>query len=681
MTLDEGTVELARRGWALAVHVRSAETQLIWEETWLDYSIEEREEGGLLELHGLEPLTIPEGPYEIEVTLKSEDLNLTPHDYSPQRTYCPEPATLSSPLLYAQFDLAQGLWKGSLNRDQTLEIPLLTQTCGPGDLRTSLKGKIELPSSLSPLSAQQLMIHLKPTGDESEGRAPISFPLSPYLGATVDDEPRPFFMNSLPEGEFELIVFADSDGDHLPTPCDRVIGMGGDLWIGADEASRVTFKRGELTTLETPLGLSAVEECLELDVSQSYNPENLDPEIPLSSDRYAVFIGQIDLSDELLTALALSTTRELWFSATRRGLAPSRFISGKPLFTLSQALISNGRFSIHLPLSSLQEPTSLAIWIDEGSDQSLTPCDDPADRGGDLWLWTGDSTSLSVQQEPSILLSTPSTQINIARRCDAPVAIAEINFEFNFSWPDRVGARPLILVSEDLETGEVIETTILDLTAGTLPRSYLLSHRQQPGRYWLSAYLDQDLDHQFLACSDRFLGDRISTTRGTPLAIQSGDLRQVTLSLAPRECPFLETSALLQVWRSLGDQEDKPELRSIHLGEEPIGACPAGTLLISTFEEDPFTNPDRLMTSLRDQRCLTPDQQNQISELSGGRYRMISCGRLSENLSIEDFSLGEDNECLFPSYWVAEVDVILNELPQQTVDLEYHAACRCPLEN
>ena len=63
---------------------------------------------------------------------------------------------------------------------------------------------------------------------------------------------------------------------------------------------------------------------------------------------------QVMLDDALKSALRFSATQQLVFSDQRRMISPQRFHLGRPLLTLRQTIISNGKFTIHRDLNKIE---------------------------------------------------------------------------------------------------------------------------------------------------------------------------------------------------------------------------------------------------------------------------------------------------------------------------------------
>lgn len=667
--LDPGTLRLAQQGLALGLTIQSTESHLIWDTLWMDYLLSfDETEPTLVTLKGLSPLQIPNGPFTVNAYFKSGRFNLDDHEDSPEPALCAKPLSLRSSLHRGAIDLGLGAWQGRIHRDQVITIPIHSQTCGPGDTKTSLSGEILIPSSLSSAAFNRLMLHLDPI--EPERFPPFSTPLSFYLNTTPVRDQLTFFINHLPEGTYRLSVFVDSDGDALPTPCSLTLGRGGDRWMNTPRESVITLTRGEAYLLEDPLSVEIVSECEGLTLPLFMGTGDFEEQ----EQNSAIFLGQLQLDEETLTAIALSPTQQVWFSFRQRGLPPLRYISAQPLFSLRQALLSDGRFALHLPFQATFEPQAFSLWLDEGADQILTPCDDPISRGGDVWWWSGDTSRLSPLLEPDLSRPPPLLPINLTKRCAAPTSIAELTFDLNFAWPDQVGTRPLILVTENLETGEIEESVLLDLNAQTLERSITLQRRFESGTYLLSAYIDQNLDRRFTLCSDRDLGDRISTNEGVSFSIRPGETAYPTLSLTPRECPALESSLDL----NLELDSMMTSWSSDLIGTQSLEDCEAGELLVEIYERD-LLKGIKEMGDVQVQLCIQPHLLDNLTSLPAGMYQVTVCGVIAEELLADVRAQTLERDCFSPNIWVAQQDIVLTQLPTHEAQLTISPQCVCPI--
>ena len=712
--LDEGAESLANQEVALGVTIREVESRLVVRHEWVDYLIErpapssqetmmplddiEREGNpgsiNITALSALNPLELYTGTYELRFFFKRKELNLTSHAGSPQEVSCPRPFSLRAPLDAKEVDPGLGDWLGVIQRDQTLEVNLKRQTCGPGELTTQVRGSIQLPSALSDAAQSRLMLHLTPqssdSADEVELRAAssISFPLAPHLTAHDEIGLFSFSLTQVPEGRFSLQVFVDSDGDSLPTPCDSDRRRGGDRWIAAHPASNQTFTRGAQTEMDEPWILETVAACDRLRLSTPLDdPSMMTP----NDDQSAVFLGQLNLTPNVLSALAFSPSKRVWFSAQRRALPPRRFIEAQELFDLSDAIIAEGRFSVHLDQSATYDPQEFAVWIDDGYDKALTPCDDPANRGSDVWWWEGDSESLSALLTFDLSQPPPLTPLNISQRCEAPEAMVEVEFELNFTWPDSVSTRPLVLVYQNLTSGELSESVITDLdqeAALTFETSPQLTRLQlSPGSYILSAYIDQDLDDRFTPCSDRILGDRFSTGRGVSLNLSNNEIITKVLSLTPRECPSIASQLILSLTSDLTDRALEYAELSPAQPEDESDSCRPQEVKISIADVNPLNaraagSPNH---DLIGDYCISLDQlPYALDFLPAGYYQLSACTFMSTiaiNQALDEARSSAApspwGDCLSPRYWSTSREVQLTLSEAQPIELRLTPQCTC----
>ena len=713
--LDENTKTLINREMALGVTISEAESRLVVSQEWINYLIErsadEDESSEAIDadpemtvdfidltdmtvLSSINPIELYAGSYEFKFYLKREELNLSPHAGSPQEIACPVPYTLRSPLIAQDVDPSFGLWRGAIQRDQVIEVNLTSQTCGPGDLNTQLTGKLRVPSGLSSAAQKRLMLHLSPyslgTDNEVGGRprSSMTFPLASHLKPLDDIDVFSFSLNQIPEGTFTVQIFVDSDGDSLPTPCDLDLGLGGDRWIAEYDDTIRTITRGEKDEMDGFWTLVPVSSCDVLQISSM-----LDSEINVTTENtsdLAVFLGQVNLTPDVLTALAFSPSKQIWFSSRRRVLPPKRFIGAQKLFSLSEAIIADGRFSVHLNKNVTYDPLEFAVWIDEGYDGALTPCDDPANRGADVWWWEGNSEILSVLLNFDLSQPPPLTPLNISQRCEAPESMVEVQFDLNFIWPENVSTRPLMLVYQDLENGVISQSVITDLDQGQA-LDYVETPKRtrvqlSPGSYLLSAYIDQDFDDQFTPCSDQVLGDRFSTARGETINLSSGDIMKTVLSLTPRECPYLESQLLMSLKSDLTDLA----LTSSELSADSLmgqRTCQSREVSVHVSDRNPLNSsyleqPEDILMS---QYCISVNHlPHALDLLPAGHYHLSACALMSTSAidqALSEVSLsntpGTWGGCVSPQYWWASSDVHITLSGAQSVELKLTPRCTC----
>ena len=713
-TLDEDTKSQVIQGLALGVTIRETESRQIVRHEWINYLIERsvddadlsgqvsdpssldaHDSDHITSLRTLTPLELYESSYELRFYLKRGELNLTSHAGSPEETVCPIPISPRSPLIAQDVDPSFGRWRGVIQRDQTLEVNLTSQTCGPGDLNTQLSGTLSLPSALSTTAQDRLMLHLKPESldIEDEGRnlpsRSITFPLAPHLRPLDEIGVFSFSLNQIPEGTFSVQVFVDSDGDYLPTPCDLELRRGGDRWVAVHDNPLRKITRGEREFMSTPWILNPVSTCDLLQISPI-----ADDEIVVTSDlasKSAVFLGQLNLTPEVLSALAFSPSKKVWFSTRRRALPPTRFIEAQELFSLNDAIIADGRFSVHLSQSATYEPLEFAVWIDEGYDGALTPCDDPANRGADVWWWEGDSESLSALLSFDLSQPPPLTSLNISQRCEAPESLIEVEFDLNFTWPESISTRPLVLVYQDLVSGEIWESVITDLN-----QEQALDYEENPkrtrvqlspGSYLLSAYIDQDFDQRFIPCNDQSLGDRFSTARGEFINLSSSEIITAVLSLTPRECPYLESQLLTSLISGLTDLP----LVTSEVSEEPLDlgefSCQSREVSLHLTDINPLdlslieSSSDNLSSNY----CISVNQlPHSLDLLPAGYYQLSACALMSTSAierALSEVPPGSTptpwGDCIAPRYWWTSSDVHLTLSEVQSVELKLTPSCTC----
>ena len=115
-----------------------------------------------------------------------------------------------------KFDLALGDWEGHINEETLVDINIGQQSCGLGEKSTTLSASISLPENLQ--TQQRLMLHFSPI--DPNLHYPLTVPLKRFIQVNEVSKRLSFFINEIPSGAYQLIIFVDSDGDALPTPCD-----------------------------------------------------------------------------------------------------------------------------------------------------------------------------------------------------------------------------------------------------------------------------------------------------------------------------------------------------------------------------------------------------------------------------------------------------------------------------
>ena len=504
------------------------------------------------------------------------------------------------------------------------------------------------------------MIHFSPLPLTEE--PPLTIPLSRYMYRDEDSEDLSFFINQVPSGSYKITVFIDSDGDTLPTPCDRSIGMGGDQWISS--SLTIDVERAEIFTLVDTIILESVESCDTL--LTELRTDELDNSEKLAS----IYLEQIELDHILNSAIRFSPDQKVWFSSQRRQLPPYRFVEGIELFTLQEAIIADGRFSVHLDSDISESQTEFAIWVDEGRDRTLSPCDDLSDLGSDLWWWIGNKTQFTQLLNIDIESPPPLEKVTISRRCDAPESIVNMTINFNFIWPELSSVRPLVLVYEDILSGQIYESLLKDINVDQIEQPLTLRRRLKPGAYLLSAYIDQDLDLQFTPCTAYRLGDRLSSSRATIVSVSAQETESVTLSITPRECPESRAS---------------PEIRLISpLTNLPLAEDEIVHNGLDECEEDQFlitlTDPNILGNSSEESILISTcaplsSESLTLQALPAGFYHVETCIPIADELRSE--LIGDT--CSSPSYWRGFQEFTLTEVPVQRVDLNLTASCTCDL--
>ena len=687
LTLDfpPSLQRLIEANLAVGIEVYDIESGLLERRDWLDYTNIDLPNDGLtidtadtsgVQVQAIKPLLLKEGVYRLHLFLGEDHFNQTEHSGEPRSISCPLPFHLRSPLTERKYDLALASWSGQVGRDLELTLSFTTQTCGPGEFQTAISGEIEPPPLDDSAVLERLMVHLTPQNplesdnlinDElgSDPLIPLTIPLQRHMWWSEDKQRLFFHINQLPIGNYQLRIFIDSDGDALPTPCDRELGFGGDQWVSS-RSIELILGRGELIQLSDSIQLTEVLDCRE------------------EGSTFEIYYGQVSMNDTLKTALRFSEDQRLVFSDKRRTLSPHHFHRGRPLLTLQKAIISAGRFSIHRDLSPLQISESadseLSIWVDEGGDLHLIPCDDSAGLGQDIWWWSGDWDRLTRAREEIISLEEPIVPLDLAQRCEAPDALLTLEISLNFVWPEVSSKRPLVLVYEDILSGQINETVLTDIGSNELENSLRLQRRIRPGAYLLSAYVDQDLNGAFTSCTEDRLGDRFSTSRSTIVSLEDHETENVSLSITPRDCPILRSSPQLNLISTvngaplaLNDLEDDPTRL------EELALCEPSEVYIKHSDIDPLSDEALEQSIANYEACLPLNSESiELQSAPSGKFTLKVCAPLSDRVDLSN-TLDQPTfeDCDRPSFWRGEIDFILNAVPRQSIELYVSPSCYC----
>jgi hypothetical protein len=630
--------------------------------------------GAALEEVTLPPL--PEGEYEITLFLERVSVAEPLPRYHP----CPSPPSPRDAISLEGVDVVVGSWRGLISaerlaeqlrapRDQgalmnTSEVTLSRLTCGPGTPSTALIGEVVSPPNLP------LRLWLEALDAEAEvPRAVFDLTLLPASAPARGGEGAAlhrFELTQLPAGSYSATLFEDSDADGRLTPCAPATPLTLDppsalalelrgrpaegegardlsalllsppisMSVGADtqvsETRAVRIDKGLIATLGDPLTLRPVEGCADLAPLTEANERT---RVPLS--------GRLQLTEELLEALYTSGGA-LWVAAGEPSAL--RLRSGVRLMSLEELTLSGGRFTLLTPPDLGARLTPLWIWLDQGGDGRLIPCDDPTDPGTDLRWWRGDALALTV--EPTQAELTPLT---LTRRCDAPAAVIGGEVVVNLS-VEGWAPRPLILSRENLFTGEITRSPLGWLSVEALEGSARFERRVPPGAYAYSAYLDQDLDGLPTPCGAQRLGDQFTTSDELIVNALEGETRgDLTLRFTASPCPQPNTTAIIEL-------EQAARLISRE------GRCPAGHIL-TTLE----SAGARII-----ERCVPWDDAGalRLSGLYAGPHRLRLCLSSAPQLTpIEG--------CERPELLTGEAWLDLTEGPTAPLKVSLSPSCSC----
>ena len=653
----------------------------------------ERLEGAASRAVTLSPL--PPARYSVTVFLEtvstSEDL--------PRYAPCPSPPSPRDPLSLEGVDTLVGQWSGALEassgasegEERALTISRLS--CGGGALSTTLTGEVQNPEG------RPLWLWLEALDEEAEARSAV-FSLTQLsaedlawggeataAGGASGEEPSPglrrFTLTQVPTGRYRATVFEDSDGDGLLTPClpappssldppsalareleGRAAPLGGSpelppdlppdlsalllspptpLTAGADqllsEPREVLVERGLSASLGEPLALSTPQPCGDL------RPLAEDPE----GARVALR-GRVQVSEELLEALYTSGGA-IWAGVGEP--AALRLRGGVRLMSTEELALSGGRFTLLAPLSLSARPEPLWLWVDQGGDGRLLPCDAAVDPGTDLRWWRGESSELltdSQEGEPPALTLTA--------RCGAPQAVVSGGVSVSLS-VEGWAPRPLILSREDLFSGEVTRSVLAWLSAEELEGSEVrFERRVPPGSYAYSAHIDQDLRGAPTPCGAPLLGDLFTTSDELIVnAVEGRSRAGLSLRLAASPCPNLSATARVEL-----DEGARVTSRE--------GVCGAGEVLARV---------ESAGAVLLD-RCLPWDAEGavQIQGLYAGLYRLTLCLSARPALSPGGGDPSGAEGCPRPSYIGGAAWLDITEGPTLVVKPSLSRVCSCP---
>jgi hypothetical protein len=659
----------------LGVEIIAHESKLLIESLWLP----------LGETTHILP-KITEGEYFIRVF--SEGQVRPEEGVSPSWTPCPRPFSSRDPLTKSNVDLMVGTWEGRVNRDQSINIELRQVTCGPGDLTTTLSGDLFVPTSVE----GALYLHLNPTVDSNRSVPPdpLTFPLDLFESVETEgmrgdlleieggreegrsnDRRLSFTLSQLPQGSFEITVFTDDDGDARPTPCQLERGVGADLWRA--DGGEVTIERGDQVTLDRPITLKRGVQCDRL-LNDGYEP--LEPDEPLLEETphqrdYIAVSGQLELTSALLDGLYLSDAR-VWFSYSRQIGAPHHFNRGKPLFSLAEAMLSRGRFTLLIPrdelltndetepldisddLSTLdltQHALDIAFWVERGGDGALIPCDDPIDPGPDLVWWEGDLSALDIFTLDQPLTPVPLTLLDRCPPAEGTLLGRALLPEQTL---ERWSTRSLILSLEDLFTGETRQSVIAEIDSAQESQRLYFERRIPRGSYAYTLFLDQDENRILSPCGPSQLGDLWVSPEGVVSIGASGVSPLLEVQLSSVNCIATQSIPYLALPLNL--------LRRV----QPIEGCPENNVLIQVLHGE---------REVIEATCIAiEDGQLRLPSLPAGQYHLSVCLAVKSDPSSPTFE-----RCREDAYLIGDLDFSMTQSPTQKIEPVLTSSCQCAL--
>ena len=594
---------------------------------------------------------------------------------------CPEPFSLRDPLNVLAVDTLSAKWSGLITRDQSISLTLKEHTCGPGDPSTTLSGWVSQPED----EQLQLYLHLEPipTLEEVSGLGPLSFPLTLKNSETIafDDvdetlQNMMFELTQLPRGRYRATVFTDDDQNAQPSYCDLERGVGGDRWRG--NSVDIFIERGDQVVISDLFSIQLVEACdqlvepIETNVNTQTDPRvnEIDPSIRDTMPQKSAFTGQLNLTSELLDALYISGG-SVWFSYTQRTNPPYRFVQGKRLFGLKEALLANGRFTIHLPHDTTTDVSPLAFWLERGSDEMLVPCDDLEDPGMERLWWEGTTEQLTPLSYMTPNPSSPVTNedlfqfnsqpLSLLQRCPPPESVlrGEVRLPENdlSLWLER----PLILSLENLFTGKIRQGVIADIEEDQLGQRVYFERRVEPGTYQYSVYLDQDESGRFNPCGLSNLGDLWSTPDGFTSLSQNEVINPLDLQLSRLLCIASESIPVFQLPKEAITYHTQSDSCDVH--QVLIQVSQRGDTIFGTQCKD--------IDELR---------QVQLPSLSAGSYDVEVCVPLDTSLSSWDSnSTDQNHDCDAPRFLSTLERFQMSQYPRQVTLLELTPQCDCGL--
>jgi len=566
---------------------------------------------------------------------------------APRLSRCQTPPDLSATLSLDRVDPFVAQWEGKLQADQELWLDLKRVSCAPGDLNTQLSGV----SVISPERLAITYVSLSYLDDEGS-LPPLIFPLREFItdGAPADRSPElaepiipsgawryPFKIPQVRPGRAHIQLFTDDDHDFSLSPCSRLTMTGADR--ATSDRREVNIERGSALQVEEPLLLSEVSSCEGVGVGREVG----------EGVELVALTGRLEVSDALQQALqGARGQKALWYQlATRRP---------QPLTDLYQLSRGQGRFTLLLPPSELDEPSPLRLWVDQGEDGRFEPCSEEAEAYGvDVRWWSGTTAPLRPLLEGSTGEGSTGEPITLISRCDAPEALVTGQVELELTVDEGWGPRPLIIEREDLFTGLRVAQRIGVFTREELSSLSLnFEQRVSAGSYGYRAYLDQESAPGFQPCEPGRLGEIFSTSSEELVSVSRGSISD-SMILRLTQLPCATPSATLLITPQAPVAE-----RAVD------GLCRAQELLTSVK-----SGGELLISS----RCVPLSARGELSVegLYGGPHQVTLCQEISPSPVI-------GLPCEQAQALTADVTIIMKQSPTQAeaIPLEYACACDEP---
>lgn len=525
--------------------------------------------------------------------------------------------------------------------------------CGPGDPATGLRGEVGPPEGedlegspvileLVPLVDREMQVHSPQTADLDSApdvRATLRIPLFPAGLATV----RPFDIGELLPGRYRLTIFADADGDRLPSPCGSGVG-GGDRHLVRLEP--VEIVAGERRPLEPAIRLESLPDCPaeltgvrgRLDLSPGLRTLLDEGEPDPMADAGAVLAGEVRLALMQPTdgGTVLDGVRVL--PALEARALPHPFtVSGLPPGTWR-----------------------LVLYLDRDGDGRFGPCGG-LDGGFDMVYAVRDGVTIRERR----LSDLGAVALERAGDCDPEAAglrgYLNVDVEAGAVGSGRPVRLELYPGDEGGERRSLVlfenHRTLRDLADEDGFAPFTATPGIPPGPYQARIYVDTDRDGTFASCLDAPFADRAATPL-FPLTIEPGRLVDVGRhAVATLEgCP-------------VPDVRVEPTI-ALAEGVAP-GAFEPGALRLHLVEQGGFSDDRRLLGRVDGSEL--PYEADPVDEMAPGIWRLTAYVDRDGDGALTPCGEAE------PDPVAGEVEIVLDEeMPHAAPVIPLDRACPRP---